>query len=85
VFLRESKGEDVLVFQRPDVDFGDLLLEMLAVELPLTVLCREDCKGLSLDGINLNEYPEAAEQDTQDNTENDTNESPFAVLRDLDV
>lgn len=85
VFLRESKGEDVLVFQRPDVDFGDLLLEMLAVELPLTVLCREDCKGLSLDGINLNEHPEAAEQDTPDNTENDTNESPFAVLRDLDV
>lgn len=84
VFLREVDEEDVLVFQRPEVDFGDLLLEMLAVELPLTVLCREDCKGLSLDGINLNEHPEAAEQDAQDN-ESDANESPFAVLRDLDV
>jgi len=88
VFLREGKGEeDVLVFQRPEVDFGDLLLEMLAVELPLTVLCREDCKGLSFDGVNLNEHPEAAQQANQakDEADNDINESPFAVLRDLDV
>ncbi len=83
VFLREAKGEDVLVFQRPEVDFGDLLLEMLAVELPLTVLCREDCKGLSLEGINLNEHPEAAQ--AQESQDENTNESPFAVLRDLDV
>lgn len=85
VFLREMQSEDVLVFQRPEVDFGDLLLEMLAVELPLTVLCREDCKGLSLDGVNLNEHPEAAQQDEQEDAERDINESPFAVLRDLDV
>jgi len=84
VLLREAEHqEDILVFQRPEVDFGDLLLEMLAVELPLTVLCREDCKGLSLEGINLNEHPEAAQ--AQESQDEDTNESPFAVLRDLDV
>jgi uncharacterized protein len=88
VFLREGENEeDVLVFQRPEVDFGDLFLEMLAVELPITVLCREDCKGLSLEGVNLNEHPEAAQQDDQaeDEATKDVNESPFAVLRDLDV
>lgn len=87
VFLREDGDEDVLVFQRPEVDFGDLLLEMFAVELPLTVLCREDCKGLSLEGINLNEHPEAADAPEAQDEENDkdVNESPFAVLRDLDV
>src|SRR5690606_13331474 len=56
----EDDDEELLVFGRPDVDFAPLLTELIAMELPLTALCREDCRGLSLDGVNLNEHPELA-------------------------
>ena len=43
----EAGDDDVLVFGDPVVDFAPLLLQVLAIELPLTALCRDDCKGLS--------------------------------------
>lgn len=56
----EEVEEELLVFGRPDVDFAQLLTELIAIEVPLTALCREDCLGLNEDGVNLNEHPELA-------------------------
>ena len=77
----EAGDEDLLVFGRPVVDFAPLLVQVLAIDVPLTALCREDCRGLSLDGVNLNEHPEHAPASV-DRTEP---ASPFAALKDLDL
>lgn len=77
--------EERLVFGSPDVDFAALLAQLFAIELPLTALCRDDCKGLSLDGINLNEHPELADRATQAANANRYGPSPFAALKDVDL
>jgi uncharacterized protein len=77
----EADEEDLLVFGQPVVDFAPMLLQVLAIDVPITALCREDCKGLSLDGVNLNEHPEHAAASAA-RTEPD---SPFAALKDLDL
>jgi len=80
--LSEEAGEeDLLLFGRPVVDFAPLLLQVLAIDVPITALCREDCKGLSLDGVNLNEHPEHAAAGAARNDP----DSPFAALKDLDL
>ena len=77
--LETSEEEDeILVFGRPQVDFANLITQLLAIELPLTALCKDECKGLSPEGINLNEHPELAPQ-----TVEEPKESPFATLKDL--
>ena len=77
----EAGDDDVLVFGQPVVDFAPLLVQVLAIDVPLTALCREDCKGLSLDGVNLNEHPEhAAASEARSEKA-----SPFAALKDLDL
>ncbi|MEJ2290634.1 MAG: DUF177 domain-containing protein [Deinococcales bacterium] len=73
--------EERLVFGHPEVDFAALLAQLFAIELPLTALCREDCKGLSLDGVNLNEHPELEEEDRARREAT----SPFEVLKDIDL
>lgn len=75
--------EDMLAFGRPEVDFAPLITQIFAVEQPLTVLCRDDCKGLSLDGVDLNRFPDHAEAAAPDEPESDS--SPFASLKDLDL
>ncbi|MBX3144413.1 MAG: DUF177 domain-containing protein [Trueperaceae bacterium] len=63
LMLDELSGEDDeerLVFGMPEVDFSELLTQLFAIEVPLTALCKEDCKGLNEDGVDLNEHPEAA-------------------------
>jgi uncharacterized protein len=80
--LRERDDEDseeVLVFGQPEVDFADVLVEMFALDLPLTVLCRAECKGLSSEGINLNEHPEAEKIEVR------KQDSPFSALKDFEV
>ena len=57
----EDEEEELLVFGRPEVDFAPLLTELVAIEVPLTALCRDDCRGLNQDGVNLNEHPELAD------------------------
>ena len=76
----DDDEEDVLVFGKPEVDFASLITQVFAIDLPLTALCRDDCKGLSSDGVNLNEHPEheAPKEETDA-------PSPFAVLKDLEV
>lgn len=77
----DEAEEDLLAFGKPSVDFAQLLLEVFSIDQPLTVLCKPDCKGLSVDGVDLNEHPdhEPPEQETPEET------SPFAVLKDLDL
>ena len=77
----EDADEDVLEFGQPVVDFAPLLRQVFAIDVPLTALCREDCKGLSLDGVNLNEHPEAATA-ADDGARAP---SPFAALEDLEL
>lgn len=76
----DEEQEELLVFAHPEVDFAPLLTQLFAIDLPLTVLCREDCKGLSVDGVNLNEHP-----DHRPAVERDEQPSPFEALKDLDV
>ncbi|HKI58731.1 MAG TPA: DUF177 domain-containing protein [Trueperaceae bacterium] len=73
--------EELLLFGHPEVDFAGLLAQLFAIELPITVVCREGCKGLSLDGVNLNEHPELEEADREQRA----SESPFEALKDLDL
>ena len=71
--LQENDDEDdTLVFSQPEVDFAPLLVQVFAIESPLTVLCKEDCLGLSLDGVNLNDHPEHAQAKASDGTKTTT-------------
>ncbi len=78
----EEGKEDVLVFGAPEVDFASFLTQMLAIEQPLTVLCKAACLGLNEEGVNLNEHPELAPQHSP---EEPKPESPFTALRDIDL
>ena len=67
LFLDEHDAEgadDVLVFGNPEVDFAAFITQLLAIEQPITALCKSDCLGLNLDGVNLNEHPELASTTT---------------------
>lgn len=79
--LEQDDEDDVLVFSQPQVDFAPLLVQVFAIESPLTVLCKEDCKGLSLDGVNLNDHPEHASPAQPERCA----PSPFAALKDIDL
>jgi uncharacterized protein len=80
----DDPGEDRLAFGTPDVDFAPLLLQVFAIDLPLTVLCKESCRGLSLDGVDLNEFPDHVPEGSTAPSDDDAS-SPFAVLEDLDL
>ena len=79
--LTEDKEaeDDLLVFGQPEVDFADLITQLFAIELPLTALCKEDCKGLSTDGVNLNHHPNHEVAVEAEKT------SPFAALKDIEL
>ncbi len=76
--------EEHLVFGSPVVDFAPLLAQLFAIELPITALCREDCRGLSRDGVNLNDHPELAGDPKHDHDEHKA-PSPFEALKDVDL
>ena len=76
----DEADEDVLEFAQPLVDFAPLLVQVFAIDLPLTALCREDCKGLSIDGVNLNDHPDHVPDERV--TEKG---SPFDALKDFDL
>lgn len=78
----ENEDEDTIVFGEPEVDFAVFLTEMLAIAQPITVLCDESCRGLNLEGVNLNEHPELA---PDGNAERPARKSPFEALRDVDL
>lgn len=78
----EEGDDELLIFGGPQVDFSAFLTELVAIELPITALCRPDCLGLSEDGVNLNEHPELAQEHKHVGT---VTESPFAALKDVDI
>jgi uncharacterized protein len=52
----EQDDEEIFLFGHPNLDLEPFLTEAFAVELPITVLCKEDCKGLCpVCGANRNE------------------------------
>ncbi len=79
----EEGDDELLIFGAPEVDFSAFLTELVAIELPITVVCRPDCLGLNEDGVNLNEHPELAPKREQPVAEGRT--SPFAALKDVDI
>lgn len=81
----DDAGEDRLAFGRPEVDFGPLLRQVFAIDLPLTVLCKAGCRGLSIDGVDLNEHPDHVPATPAGPTDQGEAASPFAVLKDLDL
>lgn len=78
--LEREVDNELLVFGRPEVDFAALLTQLFAIDLPWAILCRPDCRGLSLDGVNLNEHPDAASTPAEPDKD-----SPFGILKDLKV
>ena len=76
----DDADDDLLAFGKPSVDFGPLLLEVFTIDQPITVLCKDDCKGLSVDGVDLNEHPDHVPEEKPVEEP-----SPFAVLKDLDL
>jgi uncharacterized protein len=77
--IEDDEQEELLVFSQPEVDFAGFLTQVFAIDLPLSVLCREDCRGLSVDGVNLNEHPDHTPGDTHDERR-----SPFDALKDFE-
>ncbi len=76
----DEDEEDTLRFGKPEVDFAPLITQLFAIDLPLTALCKDDCRGLSPDGVNLNDHPEHVSEDLPSGTA-----SPFAALKDFEV
>ncbi len=74
--------EDVLVFGGPEVDFASFLTQLLAIEQPLSALCKETCLGLNDEGVNLNDHPELASEEKREAA---NGRSPFEALRDIDL
>ncbi len=79
--------EEVILFGDPNIDLTALLAEALSLEIPTTVRCRHNCKGLcSACGANLNgveacvkslvECPVFGEKAKKPS-------NPFAALKDL--
>ena len=67
-----DEGEDeVLVFGKPEVDLAQMMTEILAADLPLTVECHAGTECVPL----TDQYVQR----------NDTRTSPFSSLEDLDV
>lgn len=76
----DEASDDLLEFAQPVVDFAPLLIQAFAIDVPLTALCREDCRGLATDGVNLNEHPDHVPAGEQPTTR-----SPFDALKDIDL
>ena len=76
----DELDEEILEFEQPLVDFAPLLVQLFAIDLPLTVLCREDCKGLAVDGVNLNDHPGHVPDERAA-----AKDSPFDALKNLDL
>ena len=51
----DPEDPDQYVFEASSIDLTDAIRDALTLELPLRVLCKEDCKGLCPKcGVNLN-------------------------------
>lgn len=74
--LHLPEDEDAfLIDETHKLDLAEPMREYAMLELPAAPRCREDCKGLSITGRNLNEEP--------DDTPQETGDARFAVLEQL--
>ena len=85
VFARKMDPDDpdLYVFGASTIELTDPVRDALILELPIRILCKEDCKGLCpVCGANLNEEDcgHAAQIE-----EDRLKASPFAVLASLDL
>lgn len=82
----EDEEDDVdysLISDDDTIDLSEALLSALLMETPYIVLCRPDCKGLCpICGANLNEGDCGCAKQQE---EKELEESPFAVLRNLQL
>jgi len=54
--LIEEDDQEIFLFGSPDLDLSPFLSEAFALEMPITTVCKEDCKGLCpVCGANRNE------------------------------
>jgi uncharacterized protein len=80
VSTSQERDEDLdfETYKGEEFDLGNYLREIIAMSLPVKVLCREDCKGLCSNcGANLNLRICSCKDDWVD--------SRFTVLRDLKI
>ena len=55
-FSEDDTLEDAYKFSKGIIDLTEMVREKVILSMPLTVLCKEDCKGICLGcGANLNE------------------------------
>jgi uncharacterized protein len=82
-----SDDEDVVVFGDPTLDLSALFAESLSLEIPSTVRCKPDCKGLcSACGANLNHNTACREARANCPAFGQTeqkHDNPFVALKDL--
>jgi uncharacterized protein len=75
---RDDKDVDYETYSGDEFDLGSYLREVIAMSLPVKVLCQEECKGLcQVCGANLNEGSCSCKDDRID--------PRFAVLRGLKI
>lgn len=78
----EEKEEYELLGEDHIIDLSPLLIAALALELPHTPLCDDECKGLCAGcGANLNKEECTCEKKEEE--EDEFHPNPFAVLRNI--
>ncbi|OGW61735.1 MAG: hypothetical protein A2V83_08660 [Nitrospirae bacterium RBG_16_64_22] len=73
VHLLSGEEMNIAAYRNEEIDLADLVYEQVQLSLPMSPVCREDCRGLCpVCGANLNEAPCAGHADR--------GESPFSAL-----
>lgn len=53
---RDEEEDEALIYKRDKIDLTQFINELILTDMPYTVLCKDDCKGLCPEcGQNLNE------------------------------
>lgn len=74
---RRDPGDGEYELIGDEVDFDEMILENIRLNLPIKILCKDDCKGVcTMCGKNLNHENCKCEKD-------DKKESPFDILNKL--
>lgn len=84
----EEEGPDYsLVLPDATIDLSDAITSAFVMEVPYVILCREDCAGLCpVCGENLNHVDCGhAQQLAQEAEQRRMEQSPFSVLKNLDL
>jgi len=76
----DEKKEDpsYFLYEGDEIDLETIAQELAVLQLPFTVLCSNDCKGLCVCGANLNTDDCSCKKEDDDNSSN-----PFSILKKL--